>query len=120
MFFDRHRGLAMGMAMAGSGAGGLVFAPATQSLIHRFGAPVTLRILGVWNLVVCIPIAFVIRRHPGYNPVRPSLELATKGTFVLQVRSSATHIRSQRAHLQICSCSRHSFRLQEISFRYTI
>jgi MFS family permease len=92
VFFDRHRGLAMGIAMSGSGAGGLVIAPVTQSLIARFGVPVTLRILGVWNFVVCIPICFVIRRHPAYCAVRPSLALATRGAFLLQVRKvTLTH-----------------------------
>jgi len=85
VYFDRHRGFAMGIAMAGSGAGGLVLAPVTQSLFTRFGAPVTLRILGVWNFAVCIPISFVMRPHPAYRPVRPSLELATRGTFIVQI-----------------------------------
>lgn len=102
MFFDRHRGFAMGIAMAGSGAGGLVFAPVTQSLIEHYGAPVTLRILGVWNFAVCIPISFIIRRHPAYSPVRPSLALAKRGTFILQVR------KVPRIHLQpyaqVCRC----------------
>jgi MFS family permease len=95
VYFDRHRGFAMGIAMAGSGAGGLVLAPVTQSLLTRFGAPVTLRILGVWNFAVCIPISFVMRPHPAYRPVRPTLELATRGTFIVQVRkprvSTPTH-----------------------------
>ncbi|KAH9964200.1 major facilitator superfamily domain-containing protein [Russula dissimulans] len=85
VYFDRHRGFAMGIAMAGSGAGGLVLAPVTQSLLTRFGAPVTLRILGVWNFAVCIPISFVMRPHPAYRPVRPTLELATRGTFIVQI-----------------------------------
>jgi MFS family permease len=97
LFFDQHRGLAMGIAMAGSGAGGLVIAPVTQSLIERFGVPVTLRILGVWNFVVCIPISFVIRRHPGYTPVRPSLALAKRGTFLLQVRKTTRFYRQPHA-----------------------
>ncbi|KAI0003801.1 major facilitator superfamily domain-containing protein [Russula compacta] len=85
VYFDRHRGFAMGIAMAGSGAGGLVLAPVTQALITRFGVPVTLRILGVWNLAICVPISFVIRGHPAYTPVRPSLELAKRGAFILQL-----------------------------------
>ncbi|KAH9044346.1 monocarboxylate transporter [Lactarius pseudohatsudake] len=84
-FFDKHRGFAMGIALSGSGAGGLVFAPVTQALIDQCGAPMALRILGVWNFVVLIPVSFVIRRPPGYSPVRPSLALAKKGTFILQL-----------------------------------
>jgi MFS family permease len=94
VYFDRHRGFAMGIAMAGSGAGGLVLAPATQSLLVRYGAPVTLRVLGVWNLVICIALSFVIRPHPAYQPIRPSLALAKKGTFIFQVSCT-----SARAHI---------------------
>jgi MFS family permease len=101
VFFDRHRGLAMGIAMSGSGAGGLVIAPVTQYLIGRFGVPVTLRVLGVWNFVICIPISFVIRRHPAYFPVRPSLALAKRGTFVLQVCKATHPSATSRSCLQL-------------------
>jgi MFS family permease len=85
VYFDRHRGFAMGIAMAGSGAGGLVLAPVVQSLLVRFGAPVTLRVLGVWNFVVCVIISFVVRPHPAYQPIRPSLALAKRGAFIFQL-----------------------------------
>ena len=93
-FFDKHRGFAMGVALSGSGAGGLVFAPMIEALITHWGASATLRILGVWNFVVLIPIAFIIRRPPGYSPVRPSLALAKRGAFILQVRTATrVHLR---------------------------
>jgi nitrate/nitrite transporter NarK len=92
VFFDRHRGFAMGIAMAGSGAGGLVFAPVTQSLLARYGAPVTLRVLGAWNFVVCVALSFVIRPHPAYQPIRPSLALAKRGTFIFQVRTTSARV----------------------------
>lgn len=98
----------MGIAMAGSGAGGLVLAPVTQALLSRYGTAVTLRILGVWNLVICIPISFVVRNHPAFRPVRPSLELAKRWTFILQVRRAA-HIRHHPS-AQVCSYSQRSFR----------
>ncbi|KAI0275312.1 MFS general substrate transporter [Gloeopeniophorella convolvens] len=83
-FFDRHRGLAMGIVLAGSGIGGLVLAPVTHALLDHLGAPATLRILGAWNFVVCIPVSCVIRRPPGYRTARPTLALAKRGTFLLQ------------------------------------
>jgi hypothetical protein len=97
VFFDRHRGFAMGIAMSGSGAGGLVFAPVTQTLLQHYGAPVTLRILGVWNFVICVAISFVIRPHPAYKPIRPSLALAKRGTFIVQVRTSHAYIFNSRS-----------------------
>ncbi|KAF8265753.1 major facilitator superfamily domain-containing protein [Lactarius quietus] len=84
-FFDKHRGFAMGIALSGSGAGGLVFAPVTQFLFDRWGASATLRILGVWNFVVLVPISFIITRPTGYSPVRPSLALAKRGAFIFQL-----------------------------------
>ena len=110
VFFNRHRGFAMGIAMAGSGAGGLVLSPVTQALLSRYGTAVTLRILGVWNLVVCVPIAFVVRNHPAFRPIRPSLELAKKWTFIFQVRPAAHICRCPSA--QVCSYSQRSFRPQ--------
>jgi len=92
VYFNRHRGFAMGIAMAGSGAGGLVLSPVTQLLLSRFGPAVTLRIFGVWNLVVCVPISFVVRNHPAFRPIRPTLALATKGTFLLQVCSARSFL----------------------------
>ena len=117
-FFDKHRGFAMGIALSGSGAGGLVFAPVTQALIDRYGAPVTLRILGVWNFVVLIPISFIIRRPPGYSPVRPSFALAKRGAFILQVRT-ATRVHL-RPIVQNRSCSLRSFKRRATSYPYTI
>ena len=109
VYFDRHRGFAMGIAMAGSGAGGLVLAPVTQSLLVRFGAPVTLRVLGVWNFVICIALSFVIRPHPAYRPIRPSLALAKRGAFILQVRTSARM--SRHPPNPICSYLQRFFKL---------
>ncbi|KAI0320052.1 MFS general substrate transporter [Amylostereum chailletii] len=84
-YFDRHRGFAMGIVLAGSGVGGLVLAPALHQLLETVGIQWTLRILGLWNAAVCIPIACVVRRPPGYrNATRLNLALATRGTFLLQ------------------------------------
>jgi MFS family permease len=119
-FFDKHRGFAMGIALSGSGAGGLFFAPVIQALIARWGVSATLRILGVWNFVVLIPIAFIIRRPPGYSPVRPSLALAKRGAFILQVRTATrVHLRPI-IQLEVRSCSPRSSKQQGTSYLYTI
>jgi MFS family permease len=110
VFFDRHRGFAMGIAMAGSGAGGLVFAPVTQSLLQSYGAPVTLRILGVWNFVICVAISFVLRPHPAYKPIRPSLALAKRGTFIVQVRTYRAYISTPARLIMIRSYLPRSFK----------
>ncbi|KAI0263955.1 MFS general substrate transporter [Gloeopeniophorella convolvens] len=87
-FFNRYRGFAMGVVLAGSGIGGLVFAPVTHALISHLGAPQALRILGIWNIVVCVPVACVVRRPPAYVPGRPTLALARKGVFLVQAAAA--------------------------------
>jgi MFS family permease len=85
-FFGRHRGAAMGFVLSGSGVGGLVFAPVIHSLLSKLGVQWTLRILGLWNLAVCVPVACAIKRPPGYrNSIRVNLNLAKQGTFLFQV-----------------------------------
>ncbi|KAK5816037.1 major facilitator superfamily domain-containing protein [Linnemannia elongata] len=52
-WFEKKRGLAMGIAASGSGLGGFFLAPLTQFLIDRFEVRWTLRALGVYSLVIC-------------------------------------------------------------------
>ncbi|KAJ3838249.1 MFS general substrate transporter [Lentinula raphanica] len=66
-YFDRHRGFAMGMILAGSGVGGLVMALVLQFLLDHYGIQWALRILGIWNLAVAIPVSMVVRHRPGFG-----------------------------------------------------
>lgn len=67
VFFDRHRGFAMGCIAAGSGVGGVVLAPVLRYLLNELGIGWTLRILGIWNLVISLPAACVLRQPPGFG-----------------------------------------------------
>lgn len=67
MYFDRHRGFAMGFILAGSGVGGLVMALVLQLLLDHYGIQWSLRILGLWNLAVAIPVSLVVKHRPGYR-----------------------------------------------------
>jgi len=114
-FFDRHRGAAMGFVLAGSGVGGLVMAPVLHVLLTRVGVRWSLRIFGLWNLLVCVPVAYAVRRPPGYrNATRVSLNLAKQGTFLFQV--STTRNRLQCRSLCVLSLWVHFFRLPEMSY----
>lgn len=119
-FFDKHRGFAMGVALSGSGAGGLVFAPIIQTLLARWGSSATLRILGVWNFVVLIPISFIIRRPPGYSPMRPTLALAKRGIFILQVSTATRFHLGPIIQLDVRSSLSRSSKRQGTSYHYTI
>ncbi|KAL6304829.1 MFS general substrate transporter [Sparassis latifolia] len=61
-YFDRHRGAAMGIVLAGSGVGGLVLAPVFHLLLDRYGIRWALRIPGIWNFVLGIPVASVLTK----------------------------------------------------------
>lgn len=54
-WFDRHRGLAMGIVSAGTGIGGLVWAPAITACIDNMGFRNTLRLTG--SLATCLIFA---------------------------------------------------------------
>jgi MFS family permease len=88
-FFDRHRGFAMGFILAGGGAGGLALAPVLRRLIDLYGVGWALRVLGLWNLVVGIPVACVIKRRDGpafaSKKTRLDMQMLKKGTFLYQV-----------------------------------
>lgn len=95
IYFDRHRGFAMGFVLAGSGIGGLVLAPVLRYMLDHIGCQWALRVLGIWNLIVGLPVACVVRQRPGFGArsangsTRINMGLITKGTFTLQVRLSA-------------------------------
>ncbi|THU88506.1 MFS general substrate transporter [Dendrothele bispora CBS 962.96] len=90
-YFDRHRGFAMGLILAGSGVGGLVMALVLQNLLDQYGIGWALRILGVWNFVVGVGVAMVVRgqRQSGGESGNggssmPNKSLMRRGTFWYQ------------------------------------
>ena len=97
-FFDRNRGLAIGLILSGNGIGGLVLAPTTHALIQGVGVRWALRILGIWSLVLMTPVAFIPRHPPGFEARRRggasrlNASLLKKGTFVGQVSSRDSRV----------------------------
>lgn len=64
-WFKEKQGLAMAVAMAGSGVGGLIFSPLINTLILAFGWQITFFILAAIILVITLPFSiFVIRLSP--------------------------------------------------------
>ncbi|KAG5645866.1 hypothetical protein DXG03_005208 [Asterophora parasitica] len=106
IYFDRHRGFAMGVILAGSGIGGMVIAPTLQFLLTKYGAPWGLRILGIWNLATGIPVACVIRHRAGFGSrgrTRINMGLVKRGTFLYQASFS-----SRFAPFKLCRLTDHS------------
>ena len=71
-WFPDKRGLAVGLAVGGYGAGSAIFGPLAQlRLIPAYGLPATFRILGVIFFVMTMVGALLLRNPPvGYQPDR--------------------------------------------------
>src|SRR5271154_4403609 len=69
-WFPDKRGLAVGLAVGGYGAGSAIFGPLAQlKLIPAYGLPATFRILSAIIFVMTIAGAFLLRNPPeGYRP----------------------------------------------------
>ncbi|MGJ5817982.1 L-lactate MFS transporter [Paludibaculum fermentans] len=69
-WFPDKRGLAVGLAVGGYGAGSAIFGPLSQlKLIPTYGLPATFQILGAIFLVMTIAGALLLRNPPpGYRP----------------------------------------------------
>ncbi len=69
-WFPDKRGLAVGLAVGGYGAGSAIFGPLSQlELIPRYGLPATFQILGAIFFVMTITGAFLLKNPPeGYRP----------------------------------------------------
>lgn len=62
-YFSDHRGIAMGIIFAGTGFGGLAMANFSQYLLNAIGWKWALRTLGLLFLVICSPLAFMVKPH---------------------------------------------------------
>lgn len=69
-WFPDKRGLAVGIAVGGYGAGSAIFGPLAQlKLIPAYGLPATFQILGAIFLVMTLAGALLLRNPPaGYKP----------------------------------------------------
>ncbi len=71
-WFNRSRGLAMSIAMAGIGVGGTIFSPVLTWLLENLGWRQTYRIMAGIILAIALPAAlFLIRRRPEDMGLQP-------------------------------------------------
>ena len=64
-WFDRFRGLALGLTMLGIGVGAVIMPSLAQTLIVRFGWKTAYSILGLSVLLICWPVvAYFLRENP--------------------------------------------------------
>jgi len=67
-WFERRRGLALGLAMAGLGAGAIAMPPVVQLLISTYGWRFALAILGGAVLAIPTPIVALFLKEPVERP----------------------------------------------------
>ena len=70
-WFIKNKGLVIGIAMAGSGFGGMIFNPIGQQLIANFGYLTAYIILACVMLVVFVPVIAVYRFKPEDMGLKP-------------------------------------------------
>lgn len=70
-WFIKNKGLVIGIAMAGSGFGGMIFNPIGQNLIASFGYQTAYIILACIILVVFVPVLLVYRFKPEDMGLKP-------------------------------------------------
>lgn len=82
-WFDRHRATAVGLAVAGIGAGTLVMSPVSAQLIERYGWRDTFVALGVIGSGVMLAAAALVSRPPGHGGPQPARfgDAARSGVF---------------------------------------
>ena len=85
-YFDAHRGSAMGFILSASGVGGLIYAPLSRVLLAKIGIRWTLRMLGIVNFAIALPIAWSTPapRSTTRRPTLVNMSIARKPTFILQ------------------------------------
>jgi len=88
-YFDRHRGFAMGVVLAGSGLGGLVMALVLQYLLDMYGIVWALKILGFWNFGIGVVVALIVEERDlagrRRGSILPNKSLMKRGIFWYQV-----------------------------------
>ncbi|MFP5224477.1 MAG: MCT family MFS transporter [Actinomycetota bacterium] len=78
-WFERRRGLALGLAVSGSGVGAIIFAPLSQALISDMGWRSAMRVLAAVSLVTVMAAAAFLK---------PRLAIAGKATEGLRLRGN--------------------------------
>src|SRR3981189_733304 len=79
-WFNRRRGLAMGLAFAGVGIGSVTLLPWVQHMIEQAGWRTASTAMGIVVLVVLAPINLLLRKRPADIGLRPEGDAAPSAT----------------------------------------
>jgi MFS family permease len=87
-WFNRRRGLAMGLAFAGVGVGSITLLPWVQHMIEQTGWRTACTAMGILVLVVLTPINLLLRKRPqdlGLEPDGDAAPSASAGSQISNV-----------------------------------
>jgi MFS family permease len=79
-WFNRRRGLAMGLAFAGVGIGSITLLPWAQHMIEQTGWRTACTAIGILVLVVLAPLNLLLRKRPEDIGLRPDGDAAPSAT----------------------------------------
>jgi len=100
-WFPDKRGLAIGLAVGGYGAGSAIFGPLSQlKLIPSYGLPATFQILGAIFLVMTMIGAFLLKNPPpGYQPAGWTPAVSSKSAGASHEFSPGEMLRTRAFYL---------------------
>jgi MFS family permease len=88
-WFDRRRGIAVGICASGNYLGGAVWPPIVQHMIEAWGWRTTQIIIGVVCIAIMLPLALVLRRRLVAHAEEEATAAAAQATASLGLRPSA-------------------------------
>jgi MFS family permease len=71
-WFNRNRGLALGIASTGTGLTGIIIKPLTAWLILQFGWQTAFFVIGALPILIGLPIVFLCFRAPRQSDLQPA------------------------------------------------
>ena len=102
LWFDKHRGLAISLATAGSSLAGVVWPPIVQHAIAAHGWRQTHIGIGLFCLVTMLPLSLVLLRRPAI--LTAAREAASNGNTLQSIGLSPSVTQGLLALAGICCC----------------
>jgi MFS family permease len=102
LWFDRHRGLAISLATAGSSLAGVVWPPVIQHFIAEVGWRQTHIGIGIFCLATMLPLALVLLRRPELH--RPAVVAASAGNTYQAIGLGPSVTQGVLAFAGLCCC----------------
>src|SRR6202042_3173765 len=90
-WFNRRRGLAMGLAFAGVGLGSITLLPWMQHMIEQTGWRTACTAMGIVVLVVLVPINLLLRKRPEDIGLRPDGDAAPSASSAAPISNVVDH-----------------------------